>query len=408
MAFISSSNTSSGKSEVPTVQGAYTDSAQVPTVNTDVAVASLSYDIVILLKSTDHQGVKTEGIESYKKDPKEDEASKNHALVADEEEVPTEYALMAKSRSSLDNESPERDIELKDNKIEYLKNELEEDNIDDKGYWDSGCSRHMTGNISYPSEYEPFNEDMCHLVMKKERLLTASTPIETQKPLVKDAEAADMDVHLYRSMIGSLMYMTASRPDIIFFIIAVQTLGSGISILLAVGTPSTDSGNLYCQWELSPDSGNALCILFLTDVSPKKSSNLFSNDISLPKDNGSGKLDPPLEMILGTLEVIRGTYRLSVRTGVLTAGTSVSTIELEASSNESLVETFVLAVGFEFPLLLGTSLSLLTSYCSCFGALLTGIASSFFAFSFEVAIRASWNQFRRVMNLRGDSFSFTA
>nr|GEW97201.1 reverse transcriptase domain-containing protein [Tanacetum cinerariifolium] len=43
-----------------------------------------------------------------------------------------------------------------------------------------------------------------------------------------------------------------------FFIIAVQTPGSGISILLAVGTPSTGSWNLYCQWELSPSSGNAL------------------------------------------------------------------------------------------------------------------------------------------------------
>nr|GEX37796.1 retrovirus-related Pol polyprotein from transposon TNT 1-94 [Tanacetum cinerariifolium] len=43
---------------------------------------------------------------------------------------------------------------------------------------------------------------------------TASTPIETKKPLVKDEEAADVDVHLYRSMIGSLMYLTASRPDI--------------------------------------------------------------------------------------------------------------------------------------------------------------------------------------------------
>nr|GEV31107.1 reverse transcriptase [Tanacetum cinerariifolium] len=42
--------------------------------------------------------------ESYKKDPKEDEASKKHALVADEEEVPIEYALMAKSSSSSDNE----------------------------------------------------------------------------------------------------------------------------------------------------------------------------------------------------------------------------------------------------------------------------------------------------------------
>nr|GEV32703.1 hypothetical protein [Tanacetum cinerariifolium] len=300
------------KSKVPTVQGAYTDSAQVPTVSIDVAATSLSFDTVyafiatqpngsqikwvILLESADHQGVKTEGRErereSYKKDPKveepgpktmitidgirwdwsymaeEDEASKNHALVTDDEEVPTEYALMAKSSSSSDNKARlvkfneneikycekirvlERDIELKDNKIEHLRNELEEvkkekesidikiekfenaskdldrllgsqkldkdmkgvgfnkycsvphppaqvysppkkdlswmnlpkfvddtitdytrptpsidvsksgipqDNIDDKGYWDIGYSRHVTGNISYLSEYEPFN-----------------------------------------------------------------------------------------------------------------------------------------------------------------------------------------------------------------------------------------------------------
>ncbi|GJY70943.1 putative ribonuclease H-like domain-containing protein [Tanacetum coccineum] len=45
---------------------------------------------------------------------------------------------------------------------------------------------------------------------------TASTPIETQKPLVKDKEASDVDVHLYRSMIGSLIYLTAFRPDIMY------------------------------------------------------------------------------------------------------------------------------------------------------------------------------------------------
>nr|GEW80189.1 hypothetical protein [Tanacetum cinerariifolium] len=32
-----------------------------------------------------------------------------------------------------------------------------QNNIDDKGYWDNGCSRHMTGNISYLSDYEPFD-----------------------------------------------------------------------------------------------------------------------------------------------------------------------------------------------------------------------------------------------------------
>ncbi|GJY64783.1 putative ribonuclease H-like domain-containing protein [Tanacetum coccineum] len=45
---------------------------------------------------------------------------------------------------------------------------------------------------------------------------TTSTLIETNKALLKDEEAEDVDVHLYRLMIGSLMYLTASRPDIIY------------------------------------------------------------------------------------------------------------------------------------------------------------------------------------------------
>ncbi|GKB86649.1 putative ribonuclease H-like domain-containing protein, partial [Tanacetum coccineum] len=49
---------------------------------------------------------------------------------------------------------------------------------------------------------------------------TASAPMETLKPLLKDAKVEDVDVHLYRSMIGSLMYLTASRPDIMFFVCA--------------------------------------------------------------------------------------------------------------------------------------------------------------------------------------------
>nr|GEY09065.1 hypothetical protein [Tanacetum cinerariifolium] len=48
----------------------------------------------------------------------------------------------------------------------------------------------------------------------------ASTPMEPNKALVKDVEAKDVDVHLYRSMIRSLMYLTASRPDITFAVCA--------------------------------------------------------------------------------------------------------------------------------------------------------------------------------------------
>ncbi|GJU61022.1 hypothetical protein Tco_1238788 [Tanacetum coccineum] len=49
---------------------------------------------------------------------------------------------------------------------------------------------------------------------------TDSTPIESNKPLVKDEDGKDVDVHVYRSMIGSLMYLTASRPDIMFAVCA--------------------------------------------------------------------------------------------------------------------------------------------------------------------------------------------
>nr|GEW09320.1 putative ribonuclease H-like domain-containing protein [Tanacetum cinerariifolium] len=45
---------------------------------------------------------------------------------------------------------------------------------------------------------------------------SASTSVDLEKPLVKDGDANDVDVHLYRSMIGSLMYLTTYRPDIIY------------------------------------------------------------------------------------------------------------------------------------------------------------------------------------------------
>nr|GEV82956.1 retrovirus-related Pol polyprotein from transposon TNT 1-94 [Tanacetum cinerariifolium] len=50
----------------------------------------------------------------------------------------------------------------------------------------------------------------------------ASNPIDTEKPLLKDLddEDVDVDVHTYRSMIGLLMYLTSSRPDIMFAVCA--------------------------------------------------------------------------------------------------------------------------------------------------------------------------------------------
>ncbi|GJV80468.1 putative ribonuclease H-like domain-containing protein [Tanacetum coccineum] len=47
-------------------------------------------------------------------------------------------------------------------------------------------------------------------------LRTANTPMESNKALTKDEDGEDVDIHLYRS----LMYLTSSRPDILFSLCA--------------------------------------------------------------------------------------------------------------------------------------------------------------------------------------------
>nr|GEZ38422.1 putative ribonuclease H-like domain-containing protein [Tanacetum cinerariifolium] len=134
--------------------------------------------------------------ESYRQGPKEEEQApkalmaidgigwdwsymanekENHALVADDE-APTEFALTAKSSSSYNNEV-KKEKEGLDSKLtgfesasKYLDTLLgsqrtdknkeglgysdgnSQNNINDKGYWDNGCSQHITGNISYLSD----------------------------------------------------------------------------------------------------------------------------------------------------------------------------------------------------------------------------------------------------------------
>ncbi|GKD51750.1 putative ribonuclease H-like domain-containing protein, partial [Tanacetum coccineum] len=61
-----------------------------------------------------------------------------------------------------------------------------------------------------------------HLLLRFDyvTIKTSSTSMEPNKALVKDEEANNVDVHLYRSMIGSLIYLTTSRPNISFAVCA--------------------------------------------------------------------------------------------------------------------------------------------------------------------------------------------
>nr|GFA08323.1 hypothetical protein [Tanacetum cinerariifolium] len=49
---------------------------------------------------------------------------------------------------------------------------------------------------------------------------SSNTPMDKENPWGKDGTGKDVDLHLYRSIIGSLMYLTSSRPDIMFAVCA--------------------------------------------------------------------------------------------------------------------------------------------------------------------------------------------
>nr|GEZ73788.1 hypothetical protein [Tanacetum cinerariifolium] len=124
MAFISSSNTSSGKSKVSTAS-VPTASTQVSTASTDVAATSLSHDTICAYIATQSNGsqIKYEDITQIDEDDIEKldikwnmallsigwdwsymaNEEENHAPVVDDE-VPTEFVLMAKSSLSTENE----------------------------------------------------------------------------------------------------------------------------------------------------------------------------------------------------------------------------------------------------------------------------------------------------------------
>nr|GEU35450.1 putative ribonuclease H-like domain-containing protein [Tanacetum cinerariifolium] len=78
-----------------------------------------------------------------------------------------------------------------------------------------------------------------HEILKKfnySDVKSASTSVDLEKSLVKDGDANDVDVHLYRSMIRSLIYLIASRPDIMF---AVMDINKGTKSKQNQTKPST-------------------------------------------------------------------------------------------------------------------------------------------------------------------------
>ncbi|GKB54158.1 hypothetical protein Tco_0904911, partial [Tanacetum coccineum] len=89
---------------------------------------------------------------------------------------------------------------------------------------------------------------------------TVSTPIETNKALNKDEKAEDVDVHLYRSMIGSLMYLIASRPDIMFVVCACAWFQVTPKVLW-IQIQMLDYGFNFMNTKIHIDNESTICIV---------------------------------------------------------------------------------------------------------------------------------------------------
>nr|GEX01775.1 putative ribonuclease H-like domain-containing protein [Tanacetum cinerariifolium] len=72
----------------------------------------------------------------------------------------------------------------------------------------------------------------------------ASTPMDKEKDLLKDLDGDDVDVYLYRSMIGSLMHLTSSRPNIMF-VCKKQTVVATSTTKAKYVTAASCCGQMY-------------------------------------------------------------------------------------------------------------------------------------------------------------------
>ncbi|GJV01082.1 putative ribonuclease H-like domain-containing protein [Tanacetum coccineum] len=85
---------------------------------------------------------------------------------------------------------------------------------------DNGFQRGKIDNTLFIKRYKDEFYGRTYILLGITKVKTASTPMETQKPLLKDEDGKEVDVHMYRSMISSLMYHISSRPDIMFAVYA--------------------------------------------------------------------------------------------------------------------------------------------------------------------------------------------
>ncbi|GJY33145.1 ribonuclease H-like domain-containing protein [Tanacetum coccineum] len=128
-----------------------------------------------------------------------------------------------------------------------------------------------------------------------------STPVDLEKPLVKDGDADDVDVHLYRSMIGSLMYLTASRPDIMFAVCACARFQCKKQIVDATSTTEAEymaatscsgqhclRGGLLCQYAMKHEWMDGVISMYVQESKASRHVKR-GRDTKIPQSSGPPK-----------------------------------------------------------------------------------------------------------------------
>ncbi|GJU01648.1 ribonuclease H-like domain-containing protein [Tanacetum coccineum] len=141
----------------------------------------------------------------------------------------------------------------------------------------SSCIEEMTLSLdlqrrNYCEEFEKLMKDKFQMSSMGENL----TIFWDYRHLFIDGVAADVDEHLYRSMIGCLMYLTASRPDIMFALLTLDSDYDGAT----QDRKSTTGG---CQFLVAVDRRKARVVLsddeVIKDDSSKQGRKLSEEEV---------------------------------------------------------------------------------------------------------------------------------
>nr|GEV51345.1 uncharacterized mitochondrial protein AtMg00810-like [Tanacetum cinerariifolium] len=146
-----------------------------------------------------------------------------------------------------------------------------QNNIDDKGYWDSGCSRHMTGNLSYLSEYEPYDGGYVSFGQGGGKI--------TGKGIIK-TDTQDVASQAVKKDVSSLRYIALpncngiSNPTATLKVPSAEQVEPAISLTVETKIPTFSSPVPTICLDISPESSSYPRIISKGDFSQKETLSL--------------------------------------------------------------------------------------------------------------------------------------